>query len=318
MKLISFIIPCYNSSKTLESVIKEIKDTVFKIEGYDYEIILVNDYSPDGVYEVIKKLCYSDSKIKGIKLSKNFGQQAAIMAGLNIANGEIITLLDDDGQIAICELGKLINKLDEGYDVVYGKYSEKKQSFVRNIGSKINEKMTNLLIDKPKDIYISSFYVCRRYVIEEVIKYNNPYPYLYGLILRVTKNIANVEVPHRDRKNGKSNYTLKKLFGLWLNGFTAFSVKPLRVATITGIICAVLGFCVGIYTIINKLVNPETPAGYSSTMAVLLFIGGMIMLMLGLIGEYIGRIYISINNSPQYVIREAINIYDELEMKREQ
>lgn len=308
MELLSFVIPCYNSSNTIRNVVDEIKQTVDVLGSYDYEVLLVNDCSKDNVYEVICELCHENSKIKAINLSKNFGQGSAIMAGLNHVKGSIVTLLDDDGQIPIDELPKLLDKIQEGYDVVYGQYGTVKQNIVRNFGSKVNEFMARTLIGKPKDLYISSFFVCKRYIIDEVVKYKNPYPYMYGLILRVTRNITNVQVTHRKRQFGKSNYTLLKLFSLWMNGFTAFSVKPLRIASLVGVVCTCVGVLYGLYIIIHRLLNPAIPAGYSSLMAVLLFIGGMIMLMLGMIGEYVGRIYISINNSPQYVIRQTINL----------
>ena len=140
-----------------------------------------------------------------------------------------------------------------------------------------------------------------------MIRYENSYPYVIGLVLRATKNITNVMVQHREREEGSSGYTFKKLLGLWFNGFTAFSVKPLRLATCVGAFSAFVGFLYGFYTIIKKMINPDVPLGFSSTMAAIVFFGGMIMIMLGLIGEYIGRIYISLNNSPQYVIRERLN-----------
>jgi undecaprenyl-phosphate 4-deoxy-4-formamido-L-arabinose transferase len=144
-----------------------------------------------------------------------------------------------------------------------------------------------------------------------MIRYENSYPYVIGLVLRATKNITNVMVHHREREEGSSGYTIKKLLGLWFNGFTAFSVKPLRLATCVGALSAVFGFVYGFYTIIKKFINPDVPMGFSSTMAAIVFFGGMIMIMLGLIGEYIGRIYISLNNSPQYVIRERLNVGSE-------
>ena len=176
------------------------------------------------------------------------------------------------------------------------------------MGSKVNELMTRVMLEKPKELYISSYFAVKRFIVEDMIRYENSYPYVIGLVLRATKNITNVLVNHREREEGTSGYTLKKLLGLWFNGFTAFSVKPLRIATCIGGASAIIGFLYGLYTIIKKFVNPDVPLGFSSTMAVLVFFGGMIMLMLGLIGEYIGRIYISMNNSPQYVIRERINI----------
>ena len=182
----------------------------------------------------------------------------------------------------------------------------KQHTAFRNFGSKVNEIMTRFMLGKPKELYISSYFAAKRFVIDEVIRYENSYPYVIGLVLRTTKNIGNVDVRHRQREVGHSGYTMKSLMGLWFNGFTAFSIQPLRFATMVGIFCAASGFLYGIYTIIKRLLNPAVPLGFSSLMSAVVFLGGMIMLMLGLIGEYVGRIYISLNNSPQYVIREVI------------
>lgn len=312
MKKLSFVIPCYGSELTLEEVIRELIDTVHNKSEYEYEIILVNDCSPDNVSKKISLLCQKYNNIISIDLARNFGQHAALMAGYSYCTGEIVISLDDDGQTPIDEVFSLIDKLGEGYDVVYGSFNEKKHNSFRNFGSHINDLMAEVLIDKPKDLKVSSYFVARKFIIDEILKYKNSYPYILGLILRSTRNICDVQVNHRRRIHGTSGYSFKKLLSLWLNGFTAFSVKPLRSATIIGFICALIGFLFGSYTVIHKLLNPSTPAGYSSLMAVILFIGGMIMLMLGLIGEYIGRIYISINNSPQYVIRETNEKNNEL------
>lgn len=306
-KTISFVIPCYRSEHTLESVVAEIGGTMKNMEEYGYEIILVNDCSPDGTWEVIRRLCREDSHIRGIDFARNFGQHAALMAGLRQSAGEYVVCLDDDGQTPAEEVGKLIGKLEEGYDAVYASYAHKRHSLFRNLGSKVNERMTRIMLEKPKDLYISSYFAVRRFVVEDMIRYENSYPYVIGLVLRATRNIVNVEVTHRERQEGHSGYTLKKLLGLWFNGFTAFSVKPLRIATCIGCISAVVGFLYGLYTIVKRLFNPLVPMGFSSTMAAIVFFGGMIMILLGMIGEYIGRIYISLNNSPQYVIRERIN-----------
>ena len=306
---ISFIIPCYCSSQTIVSVVKEIKETV--IEGDEYEIILINDASKDNTFEVIKQLCGDNSNIIGINFSKNFGQHAALMAGFRYATGDTIVCLDDDGQTPPSEVYKLLNALDEETDVVYAKYLKKKHSKFRNIGSLLNAKMTEWLLNKPKGLYVSSYFATKSYIIREILKYNNPYPYVIGLILRTTDKIKNVEINHRERKNGNSGYTMKKLFVLWLNGFTAFSVRPLRIATGLGVFCAGIGFCYALYTILNKLFNPNVLIGWSSMMAAILIIGGMILFMLGMIGEYIGRIYISINNSPQYVIKDLVGNVEE-------
>ena len=306
--MISFVIPCYRSSQTLPGVIQEIKDTMKTLKGYEYEIVLVNDSSPDDTFCVIAGLCRENDNITGINLAKNFGQHAALMAGFHYVKGDMVVCLDDDGQTPACEVGRLLAGIEEGADVVYAKYNHKHHSGFRNFGSHVNEVMTRIMLGKPKDLYVSSYFAAKRFVVDEMIRYEYAYPYVIGLVLRTTKNIVNVEIDHRDRQAGESGYTLKKLLGLWFNGFTAFSVKPLRVATVTGTICALCGFAYGIYTIIKKIFiqPPDLVIGFSALMSVIVFMGGMLMLMLGLVGEYMGRMYVSMNNSPQYVIREIV------------
>lgn len=303
---ISFVIPCYRSALTIEHVVAEIEEVMEKLQEYTHEIVLVNDASPDDTFEVIKKIVATHKHIKGINLAKNFGQHGALMAGFHHVNGDIIVCLDDDGQTPANEVDKLLNKMEEGYDVIYAKYEHKQHSAFRNMGSKVNELMTRFMLGKPKELYISSYFATKRFVVEEMLRYENSYPYVIGLVLRATKNIANVNVNHREREIGHSGYTLSKLMGLWFNGFTAFSVKPLRIATVIGCGCAFLGFLYGIYTIVKKFINPAVPLGFSSLMSALMFVGGMLMIMMGLIGEYVGRIYICMNSAPQYVIREML------------
>ena len=307
-KLISFVIPCYRSAETIGKVVAELDAAMGKLPAYTYEIILVNDCSPDDTFEVIRGLCAQREDICGVNLARNFGQHAALMAGFGYTHGEVVVCLDDDGQTPADEVGKLLAGIEEGYDVVYANYAHKQHSGFRNFGSKVNELMTRVMLGKPRELYLSSYFAASRFVIDEILRYKNPYPYVIGLVLRTTKNITNVEVAHREREVGVSGYTMGKLLGLWFNGFTAFSIKPLRIATAMGCLTACGGFLYGIYTVVKKFVNPNVPIGFSAMMAALVFIGGMIMLMLGLIGEYIGRIYISLNNSPQYVIRECINV----------
>lgn len=311
MKKISFVIPCYRSQDTIGNVVAEIDQKMQEMSSYSYEIVLVNDCSPDDTLGTLRRLCEERSTgngmRKGISFSRNFGQHSALMAGLRATTGDYVVCLDDDGQTPADEVDKLVAKLEEGYDAVYAKYEHKQHSAFRNLGSKVNELMTRVMLGKPKELYVSSYFIVRRFVVEDMIRYQNSYPYVIGLVLRATKSITNVVVNHREREVGNSGYTLKKLLGLWFNGFTAFSVKPLRIATAIGGFSAAAGFLYGIYTIIKRFVRPDVPIGFSSTMAAIVFFGGMIMLLLGMIGEYIGRIYISLNNSPQYVIREKIN-----------
>lgn len=305
-QLVSFVIPCYKSALTIGGVIGEIAEAMAALPAYEYEIVLVNDCSPDNTFEVIRGICETNDKVKGINLAKNFGQHAALMAGFAQAKGDIVVCLDDDGQTPANEVGKLLAGIENGADVVYARYAHKKHSWFRNFGSKINELMTRVMLGKPKDLYVSSYFAAKRFVVDEVLRYKNAYPYVIGLVLRSTKSIVNVDVTHREREIGTSGYTLGKLLALWINGFTSFSVKPLRLATMAGTICAGLGFLYAIYTVIKKFVNPAVPVGFSSLMSAIMFIGGMLMLMMGMIGEYIGRIYVCMNNSPQYVIKEKV------------
>ncbi len=303
---VSFVIPCYRSEQTITGVVEEITQTMGQLPGYTFEIILVNDCSPDDTFQTIRQLCGQYDNLIGINLAKNFGQHSAIMAGLHYAAGDVCVFLDDDGQTPANEVGKLLDAIAAGADVAMASYDHKMHSHFRNWGSKVNECMMHIMLHKPKELFVSSYFAVKRFVADSMLQYSNSYPYLPGLLLRATKNIVNVPVQHREREVGTSGYTLKKLLGLWFNGFTAFSVVPLRIATAVGVASAFVGFIYGIYTIIRKLVDPNILLGFSSIMAAILFIGGMLMIMLGLVGEYIGRIYISLNNSPQYVVREAI------------
>lgn len=304
---VSFVIPCYASSKTLPAVVEEIDTTMASMKQYTYEIIMVNDCSPDDTFAVIRELCQQKKNRTGISLAKNFGQHAALMAGFHYITGDIVVCLDDDGQTPANEVGKLLAQIENGYDVVYAEYENKQHSAFRNFGSRINKFMTEYMLDKPKDLYISSYFAVRRFIVDNMLEYEHSYPYVIGLVLRATKNITNVPVKHRARLEGESGYSFKKLLALWFNGFTAFSVKPLRLASCTGCLLATLGFAYALYLIIRKLLYPQAILlGWSSTISLLLIIGGIILLVLGIIGEYIGRIYICINRAPQYVIRDII------------
>lgn len=303
-KKISFVIPCYRSEKTVLIVVDEIERTMAGRSELDYEIILVNDGSPDHVWQVIEKRSNEDPRVLGINLAKNFGQHAALMAGYNHCTGDCIVSLDDDGQTPADKVFLLIDELEKGYDVVYASYPENHQNAFRRWGSNFAKKMSDYMFDIKDDRKGSSYFVVRRFVIDEIIRYDHSYPYISGLILRTTRNIGVVSVPHRDRIEGRSGYNLKSLISLWLNGFTAFSVKPLELGIFIGVGMAMLGFAYAVYTIIRRLFVPTVVEGWSSLISITLIVGGIIMVMLGLIGEYIGRIYICINNSPQYVVKE--------------
>ncbi len=306
MQKISYVIPCYRSEHTVEAVVAEIHATMAAMDRYDYEVILVNDCSPDNTIGTIRRLVAQDAHVQGVDLARNFGQHAALMAGFHQCSGDIVVCLDDDGQTPADEVGKLLEKIEAGYDVVYARYDTKKQAGWRNFGSWVNSKMTEIMLGKSPELVVNSYFAARRFVVDEMIRYEHCYPYVIGLVLRTTKNICNVTVHHRQREEGRSGYTLGKLLGLWMNGFTSFSVKPLRIATYFGTLSAIAGFLYLIFIVINHFVSHAAPLGWASTTALLLLLGGVILLVLGLIGEYVGRIYMCANAAPQYVAREYL------------
>lgn len=310
--LLSFIIPCYGSENTIEYVISEIIDVVSLRKDFDFEIITVNDSSPDDVLNTLKRIAKGNHKFKVIDLAKNFGKHSALMAGFSVAKGDYIVCLDDDGQCPMDRLWDLMEPLiNDEADYSMADYPEKKQSGFKNFGSAVNSLMSRVLLKKPKEIHFSNFCAMKRYIVDEIRKYENPYPYLEGLVLRTTNRIKTVRMEERERFAGKGHFGLIKSLSLWINGFTAFSVVPLRVSSLIGVLCAIIGFIYGLIVIIRKIALPKISVGWSSTIAIMLFMGGVIMLILGLIGEYIGRIYISLNNSPQYVIRSSINLEED-------
>jgi len=305
---VSFIIPCYRSANTIKNVVDEIKDSMSKLEKYDYEVVMINDCSPDNTFEVIEEICNENENMTGLDLAKNFGQHSALMAGFRECVGDIVICLDDDGQTPANEAYKLLEAIEGGADVAYARYAHKKHSLFRNFGSRMNDLMTRVMLGKPRDLFVSSYFAARRFIVDDMCRYENAYPYVIGLVLRATKNIVNVDVEHRNREIVESGYTFTKLMSLWFNGFTAFSIKPLRIATFSGMVLALGGFLYAIYTIIKKIfIRPDDlMLGFSALMSAMCIIGGMILLMMGLVGEYMGRMYVSMNNSPQYVIRKKV------------
>lgn len=308
-KLISFVIPCYNSTNTIGGVVEEIDNIIQnKLLDYDYEVILANDGSPDGTtFDVIKQIVEKNPHVKGINLSRNFGQPGAVMAAMNKAKGDYIVCGDDDGQTPFDELPKLLEKLEHGYDAVEAKYYiREKRSLFRKFGTLMNEGMATWLINKPKGLELTTYWAVKRFVADEMIAYPNSYPYLGGLMMRATQNVCNVDVTHRERRIGKSGYNLKKMIQLWLNGFTSFSVKPLRLMSVVGFFLAIIGFAWGIIIIAKKLTNSNILAGYSSIMSVNLILFGILFVFMGLLGEYVGRIYMSLNKNPQFIVKEYV------------
>ena len=306
MKTVSFVIPCYRSERTIRGVADEIRETMRTLPDYDWELVLVNDCSPDGTFDVIRSLAREDAHITAVDLAKNFGQHAALMCGMRHTRGDVVVCLDDDGQTPADEVGKLLAKLEEGCDVVYASYEDKRESGFRRFGSRVNRRMTEIMLAKPRELELTSYFAARRFLVDEMLRYEHCYPYVMGLVLRSTKRVANVPVRHRDRETGSSGYTLAKLLSLWMNGFTSFSVKPLRIATYSGALIALLGFVYALVAVIRYFTVHRAPQGWTTTTVLLLIIGGFVLLMLGLVGEYVGRVFMCVNATPQYVEREVV------------
>lgn len=301
---VSIVIPVYNGEQSIGRLTDELVSVLTAL--YDLEIVLVNDNSPDNSEAVCEGLF---KKYPGIvcffSLAKNVGEHNAVMAGLNQATGDYMVIMDDDFQNPITEVVKLVNYATQNdCDVTYTYYKKKKHSFFRNLGSRFNDKVANVMLKKPKNLYLSSFKLLNRFIVDEIIKYDLPYPYIDGLILRTTDKIAKLEVEHRERAAGRSGYTLTKLVRLWLNMFTSFSILPLRVSAVIGLIFSLLGLGLGVFTVIEKLANPDLPIGYAATFVIISIFAGIQLLSLGMIGEYVGRIFMSFNKKPQYTIRK--------------
>lgn len=302
----SVIIPCYKSDQTIRKVVELTMAELDRIGRKEYEFVLVDDGSPDGgkTLQVLRGLVRDYDCVKVVELAKNSGQHNAVMAGLNYASGDIIIAMDDDMQTHPSQLPKILDKLDKGYDIVYGYYPHKQHSIFRNFGSYINYMTVRILLKKPKELKTSSFWAIRKFVRDYAVEYRSAYTHLQGVFLRITRNIGSVPVEHFKREVGTSNYTMKKLLQLWAN-ILGFSVVPLQMATILGFIFAMLGILGAIAVIIRKIVRPVTYIGWPSMMVCICFFSGIILMFMGLIGEYVGRIFLGISNNPQYVVRQV-------------
>jgi len=306
LDLLSIVIPVFNSEKTINIVVDRIIETLS--DHSNYEIVLVNDGSKDNSFKVCLEISKRIKYVKSIDLSKNFGQHNAIMAGLNYCSGEYIICMDDDLQTPPEEIWKLIYKLEEGYDVVFSKYKDKKHNLGKRIGSKINSIMLSMLINKPKDIYLSSFFIFKKFLVKEIIKNKESRPYIWGYIIRNTNSIGNVEVKHKKRSIGKTNYNFIKLVQLFFNGFINFSIKPLRVLLILGFVLGFISLILILVLLIQKINDPGIQTGWTSTMIALIFFSGLNLVSIGLVGEYVGRGFLIHNKQPQYLIRKKVNI----------
>lgn len=304
---VSIVIPVYRSALILPTLVAEIHRAMQHL-GLEqrFEVILVNDASPDDSWDTIRELSKTHASITGIRLRRNVGQHNALMAGLRQARGDVIVLMDDDLQHPPQAIGSMIAALSKGFDVCYTRYRNRKHPRWKQLGSQFNDRIARALLNKPKDLYLSSFKAIRRPVVMEMIKYEGPYTYVDGLILGVTGAITSVDIEHQNRLEGDSNYTLRKLISLWMKMATSFSVGPLRLATYLGFLLSVASAITILFVVGAKLTHPDFAPGWASLMAVILLIGGIQTFCIGLIGEYLGRTYLKINGKPQYSVAEMI------------
>ena len=306
---VSVVVPVFNSESTLEPLVARLEASL--AQRYDLEVVLVNDGSADASGDVCRSLAGRPPWVRFVDLSRNFGEHNAVMAGLRYASGDCAVIIDDDFQNPPEEVAALVEKLGEGYDVVFSSYQTKHHSLFRNFGSWLNNAAASVLLDKDRDLYLSSFKAINRFLIDEIGRYEGPYPYIDGLILRVTRSIATQPVEHRRREQGRSNYTVTRLLRLWLNMFTSFSILPLRIASLAGLVFAVTGLVLAVIFTLERLADPSLPAGWASLAVIVLVVSGVQLFALGMIGEYLGRLFLKDSGSPMYVTRETANCDEE-------
>jgi len=300
---LSVVIPVYNGAASIGELVEALES--LEVPG-GHEIVLVNDCSPDHSLEECRRLqAKARVPITVVNLARNFGEHNAVMAGLREARGAYAITMDDDLQNPPSEVLRLLRHAQTtGKDVIYTYYAKKQHSAWRNLGSRFANRVADFVLDKPKDLYLSSFRCISAFVVDQVTRYEGPFPYVDGLILQATQSIGTLEVEHLPRHAGRSNYTLTRLTRLWLSMFVNFSVMPLRIATVTGFALSALGLFGFVWVVAEALVS-RTPPGWASLTAATLLLLGVQLIMLGIIGEYLGRLYLTINRKPQSIVRDV-------------
>jgi undecaprenyl-phosphate 4-deoxy-4-formamido-L-arabinose transferase len=303
-KRMSVVVPVYKSQECVSALANKVRECLNDME---YELILVNDCSPDNSWKEIKKVAQSNRSVIGVNLRKNAGQDNAIMAGFSRASGEYVVVMDDDLQHDPKDIPRLVNELENGdFDVCFAEFVKKKQRLWKNFGSWFNGKMAEIVLKKPRGIYLSPFKVIKREIVDEILKYNGPYPYIDGIIFSITQNVTQFAAQHQERFAGESNYTVLKSIAVWLKLMTNYSVFPLRIATLLGVLASIVGFVLAIFYFGKYFLVGERVEGWTSLMVVGLIIAGTILVALGAIGEYVGRSYIQLNQRPQYCVKEVL------------
>jgi undecaprenyl-phosphate 4-deoxy-4-formamido-L-arabinose transferase len=300
---LSIVIPVYNGAQSIGRLIEALEG--LEIAG-GHEAVLVVDGSPDDSEAVCRRMLETSRlPITVVSHARNYGEHNAVMTGLRHARGDYIITMDDDLQNPPAEVVRLYEHArHSGKDVVYTYYRSKEHALWRNLGSRFANWVADVLLAKPKHLYMSSFRCMSAFVAEQVSRHTGPFPHVDGLVFQVTNSVDRLEVQHLPRADGRSNYTLRRLINLWLSIFLNFSVVPLRLATFSGLALSAAGL-VGVAIVLIEAVFFETPQGWASLMAIVLLVAGVQLVLLGLIGEYLGRLFLTANNKPQSVVREV-------------
>jgi undecaprenyl-phosphate 4-deoxy-4-formamido-L-arabinose transferase len=295
-------VPVYRGAATIAALVAALAQ--LRPEG-GLEVVLVNDGSPDNTAEVCQEILRTATvAVTYIEHARNFGEHNAVITGLRHTHGGYVITMDDDLQNPPEEVTRLYDHARLGnWDVVYTRYGHKQHAGWRNLGSRFANKVADWLLDKPPGLYLSSFRCMSPLVVRAVSRYRGPYPYIDGLIMQVTQRIDCIEVRHLPRAAGRSNYTFRRLVRLWLNLATSFSLAPLRLAMFAGAAMAALGGIGAVAVVAEALFSPTTPSGWASTMTVILLVSGVQSLILGVMGEYIGRTFLSASGKPQGTVR---------------
>ena len=302
--IVSILIPVYKNDGGLDELVKRIGESMANSAYANcFELVLVDDCSPDNSWEVIQRLAKTHTFVQGATLSRNFGQHNAIMAGLNLVSGQYVVLMDDDLQHPPEAIPSMLDKLAAGSDVCYTNYANRQHATWKIAGSKFNDLMASWLLSKPKGLYLSSFKALKRGVVDQIRNHEGPFAYLDGLILDITRRIATVEIQHGTRAFGEGNYSFKKSISLWLRMVTGTSIVPLRMVTLMGALIALLGFFGAVFIVISNFLYPAESKGWASIIVTILLVSGFQTLFIGVLGEYLGRIHLRLNNKPQYLFR---------------
>lgn len=302
---LSIIVPVYRSEECLPALARRVREALTDRVG-DFELILVNDASPDASWKVISSLAEMHPFVVGVNLRKNVGQDNAIMAGMHHATGEAVVVMDDDLQHDPADIPALCLALRNGFDVAYAAFDHKRQALWKNLGSWFNDRVAVIVLGKPKNVYLSPYKALRREVVDEIVKYDGPFTYVDGIIFNITSNITQVPATHHPRFAGRSNYSLLRSIRVWLKLATGFSVIPLRIATITGGVISLLSFVAALFFVVQALVIAKIPEGYPSLIVTLFFLGGIQLMGLGAVGEYVGRIFLTQNKTPQFTVKNVV------------